>query len=231
MSREIDKDFEQLNDFIRNYSISTLAQNDVYVSNLKKSHKIYFSYAHLIWGINHQNICDKNIENRLLESCSDIGQVILLFSHGLYKPANLILRSSIENFIKAIGLFVDTDIVNKKHVYEIFDIAKQYPNCSHPNFLIMYNSLKTEYSNLCSHTHTANQQHMMHLSAFKNIPIFDKRYADELIKTTIKIVKTYITILVFSFRDNIFKINPSYRDIVLTSISDSDRRLLYQGNI
>lgn len=30
MSREIDKDFERLNDFIKNYSISTLAQNDVY---------------------------------------------------------------------------------------------------------------------------------------------------------------------------------------------------------
>lgn len=65
-----------------------------------------------------------------------------LVTHGCYKGAKLLLRSSIENFIKAVCFDEYPDIVIKKSVYEVFDIAKASMTFSGSKKYIRYYSYR-----------------------------------------------------------------------------------------
>lgn len=126
MSRLIKEDFDKLCTFIKDYSLSDVLKIDDAKKLLSSFHKKYFAYLVLIEGIHHKIEqydevlkMSKEQYEYLQESCSDVGQAFFLTFHGCYKGAKLLLRSSIENFLKGSCLDEDKSLPSTKSVYEV----------------------------------------------------------------------------------------------------------------
>ena len=109
MSRRIKEDFDNLCDFFKKYSLAPIFEEKDFVKQISTYHKKYYSYLVLVIELkeivdnaNYAPCMSQEQYNYVLESCSDVGQALFLVTHGCYKGAKLLLRSSIENFIKAV---------------------------------------------------------------------------------------------------------------------------------
>ena len=128
MSRLIKEDFDKMCTFIRDYGLSDVLEKEDARKLLSSYHKRYFAYLVLVEAI-HQKVAqnDKGLGmsqkqyEYLQESCSDVGQAFFLLFHGCYKGAKLLLRSSIENFLKGSCMDEDKSLPKTKSVYEVFD--------------------------------------------------------------------------------------------------------------
>lgn len=124
MSRLTNDDFKLLVDFLRCYSLESVSSNSDFLKNLKMVHKGYFSL--LVFSseltLNQAIGINSEVLNRVNETCSDIGASILLLAHGMYKQANMSLRSSIENFSKSIAYPECKNIIEDKSVFDLLPV-------------------------------------------------------------------------------------------------------------
>lgn len=229
MTRAVQQDFNALKVFFTEYSLENSLGSPKFISSLKSFHKAYFSFLNLVMHLEHQRFLPSEVCDRFKESCSDIGQSLFLMGHGAYKSANLILRSSIENFAKGIGFFEDPDVLTMTSLYKVFDVARTFRKCSFSDFSILINSLHTEYGGLCEYTHTATTSQMAHISALNVLPHFDFAKADQLNKLANRVLKNYLIIIIFSFKAEFFKIDPDNRDNILNALSPTIKRRIYEN--
>jgi len=229
MTRAVTRDFEDLKVFFTEYSLKISLESPEFIGSLKSFHKSYFSFLNLVMHLEHQKCLPNEVCDRLKESCSDIGQALFLMGHGAYKPANLILRSSIENFAKGVGFFEDSEILTMTSLYQVFDIAKKFKGCNLDEFYDVMNNLHTEYGNLCGYTHTATVSQMAHISALSVLPHFDLAKANQLSKIATRVLINYLKIILFSFKIEFFKIDPDNRDIILNTLSPTIKRKIYES--
>lgn len=229
MTRKVVKDFEDLKQFIGEYSLNTSLSSPDFITSLKAFHKAYFAFLNLVTQLEHQNIWPSEVSNRLRESCSDIGQALFLMCHGAYKPANLILRSSIENYAKGLGFYVDPSILTMKSLYDVFNVAKGFQGCAGVDFSQLMGSLHIDYGDLCEYTHTATINEMAHISALNVLPQFDLNKANSLSSIATRVLKNYVIIILFSFKKDFFRIDPDNRDSILCSLSATLNRQLHSS--
>ena len=128
MSREIPDDFAKLVDFIKEYNLQTVASNREFLKILSQQHKKFYSYltcvAELTELSKNTSLKPKIVKNQIAfitESCSDIGSTLFVMTHGAYKASKMMLRSSIETFLKGFTLDELTNINLEKSVFNIFD--------------------------------------------------------------------------------------------------------------
>lgn len=130
MSREIRHDFESLKVFFTEYNLTGFESNIKLVGLISKMHKKYFSILTFTAELKDQSSSktEPHISadqiSFLTETCSDLGNSLFCLVHGAYKPAKLILRSSIETFLKAFCQDEIPDISKEKSVYSLFDKVK-----------------------------------------------------------------------------------------------------------
>jgi len=212
MTRVVVQDFEALKVFFAEYSLQDSLKSPEFITSLKSFHKAYFSFLNFVMHLELQQNLPSEVCERIKESCSDIGQALFLMGHGAYKPANLILRSSIENFAKGLGFLEDPNILTLKSLYEVFDVAKTFKGCVGIDFSKIINTLHADYGTLCEHTHTATVDQMAHISALSILPHFDADKANQLNTMATRVLKNYLVIMIFSFKQAFFKIDPDNRD-------------------
>ena len=174
MSRECATDFKRLKEYLIGYSISENIKQHEYASSLKKMHKCYFSAVTWNAELTHNkdiffrlnSRCTNDIINRLSEAVSDLGSSLFNWSNGNYKASRVMLRISIENFVKGVSGIEESDQLTEKRVYKLFETsAKQtiFTSCSTVNKC--YTNLHNDYKLLCEDAHTATLQNMAHLSS------------------------------------------------------------------
>jgi hypothetical protein len=185
MVRSVDDDFKKLCDFLSGYSLSHLSADEVQKPLLKKSHKLYLSILHLWAQCQHQVLNNHLLldgvevgpDSELLpffrEAVSDIGNGFFCCLHGVYKPAHMALRSSIENFLRFMSGGFDHSALTSTSVYELFDIAKQTVPFS-AGKVRHHSRLQGSYKELCKFTHSASLDHMSGVHALSHFPSFDK---------------------------------------------------------
>lgn len=194
MSRLIKEDFDKLCTFIKDYSLSDVLEIDDAKKLLSSFHKKYFAYLVLIEEIHHKieqhdevlKIPKEQYEY-LHESCSDVGQAFFLTFHGCYKGAKLLLRSSIENFLKGSCLDEDESLPSTKSVYEVFDKARATGTFKETK-ANLHMQLHNEYALLCQDVHTADVSHMASITALNHFPSFHNEDAGNILKMVQKII-------------------------------------------
>lgn len=121
-----------------------------------------------ILQISNISIDAKELSFDLLSECfSDIVSSFSAALHGLYKPANMSLRSSIETFTKGISSLHSTEASTTKSVYRIFEIAKTCNTFSDASEKY-FNTVHQQYVLLCNFTHTSTKAHMVRNHALAN---------------------------------------------------------------
>ncbi len=184
MSRIIANDFDRLLDYIRQYSIPTEIQNDALKRELKNGHKIYlcllflWNRLHCLHSENQLSLCNTSISDTLIlnymeEAISDIGSGFSCCIHGNYKPAFMMLRSSIENYLRFTSCEFNHEAKTTTVISNLFEIAKDIPIFENQNRDYL-NQLRQIYGELCAYTHTASLTHMTRIHAISHFPRFDR---------------------------------------------------------
>lgn len=232
MTREIALDFNSLQDFIGAYNLAGLVQAE-YVAQLKPMHKKLFALMTITAEIEHNNKQNKLFpalsEMYLKESVSDIGQSLFCWVHGAYKPANLILRSGIETFIKAIASQEIPEIVNEKSMYAVFDSARNTSFFSSELGKYYFAKIHQSYKRLCGIVHTAGPSNMANISALKAFPVFSKANATSVCQDVVTILTAIISIMYVCFYKFIPKMHPKNQLNFLSSIPRSTKKKICDG--
>lgn len=226
MAREVSRDYQEFIEFMNNYQLNHKFSNKG-SEQIKIMHKLYYSYLVLITECEENDFFEENIHFRYKESCSDLGHALLLAYQGLYKPSYLILRSSIENFIRGLGFQVDPSALTITKVYELFDIAKKYNSSKMNNIENIIHSLHTEYGALCKYTHTSSTHEMTHLTAFYSLPSIDISSLKIIVGFISRIVRSYLMILISSKHDDFFKkISNNNRMVIFNALGKRDKYII-----
>jgi hypothetical protein len=240
MSRETVTDLEELIVFAKNYSLTPSLANKQFVKLLSSQHKRYFALLTLLAELKHQDIkpvasstpqyrsMNKAFLDYGAESVSDLGSALFVWIHGGYKGARQVLRSSVENFLKAIGSLHSADIGNLRNTYELIDTVRQVSFFQESKNLWMYSSLKQIYAMLCADVHTATIQQMSHISALGYFPNFVAKDAAQFEQVFLRLTRVYASILCLMFKNNFKKMHFKNRDIILAAITKDVRKRLHE---
>lgn len=212
MTREIAEDFAILETFIGGFNLSNIASNAEIIGKMKPMHKKLFALMTFVAEVDHKNQ-DSNILsprslNYLKESVSDMGQALFCWIQGAYKPANLILRSSIETFVRATAGQENNDIFSEKNMYRVFELAHvtSYFNSEMCNDFL--SSIHSTYKELCIIAHTGSFASMAHISALKTFPFFSKKEAQLVYRDFVKISTMMLSIVYVIFFKFIHTMHP-----------------------
>jgi hypothetical protein len=200
--REVNDDFTKLLDHINNFKLDNFQSEDNQ-KFLKSAHKEYFSYLHFeaqflkrLESNNlkyEQQIFSKNDFNLnlFIEAKSDLSLGFFCSLNGTYKPANMLIRSSIENIIRFLGGIFDKRCESTTSISELFELAKKIPffqvNKEHLNVLI------SNYKHLCRHTHSCPSA-MAKISSISQFPRFEMALMKEWKNTFSSIIKCIISL-------------------------------------
>lgn len=184
MTRVLDQDFGSLVDFLTAYDLSGAVKDPAQLQLLKAAHKAYLPFLQL-WSICLHLAKQKQFQHfgqevgsgslffaHLLEAVSDIGSGLFCCVHGAYKPGQMALRSSIENFLRFSAGPFDSATLKTTSVYDLFGIAKKTVPFASPRDKYLH-ALRSEYVDLCKFSHSASLTHMAGVQALAHFPSFD----------------------------------------------------------
>lgn len=228
MSREIAKDFESF----KKYALNLNSKIEFTVPELSSVHKKYLGLLIILAELRNTDsrikttISEKS-KRYFFEGNSDIGTAIISCLYGLYKPSKMLLRSSIENLLKAVGYDYDNGIIKQKSVYEIFNIAEKCNFFSTNKDL--FRKLKSEYVQLCRVVHTATESEMEGLTYLKIVPQYNKRKFTSQINKIHIVSELFLTIACQYCRDYYLYMHPQNQKEINRILKSSITRKLLLG--
>lgn len=225
MTRELKSDFKEFESYI-----SKPLNNNKAITNdfLKPIHKWIFSFLVYIHLINDDvNFMNEEGKKFINEALSDVIQSIHCLVYGLVKPAELLLRSSIENFIRSIASQEAPELISEKSIYLLFDKART--NQIFSSNLTYFDSLRSIYGNLCGFTHSSLDKHF-NINSFNQIQRISKKDVVSYQKELDQIITSYLFLLIkynFVFFESIYFKN---KNIILDSLKAKTKKELFLVN-
>lgn len=224
MSRAVTSDFDKLKEFFSKYSTTKNLENKDFIEFLSAYHKKYLAYLTYIAEISSyktektlSGLLDSQFDF-LAESCSDCGLALFDSANGNYKAARLLLRSSIENFMKAIAQDEDNSIDQEPSVFKLFDRVKAIGFFSRSETKKLFEDIHQEYKELCKDVHTATTANMTKLSALNTFPSFDQKQVDGVLRIVIVLITSYITLMVLKYNKHYHSIGFLNKEVIENGI-------------
>jgi hypothetical protein len=238
MARDVREDFQNLEQFIRQYRLPDPADNPALRNLLSRQHKVYHAILTLLAELEHQSwhpitqtdprgsYANDLIRERLLEFASDLGSALFAWLNGMYKAARLLLRSAIENFIKTIGLLDCDHILTLRNTYEVFDLAETGSFFSISANIPRFRCLRDAYSTLSRDVHTATSAEMQHVAALNFFPRFGEAEAHRFANLFTRVASVCLEALVL-LCENVYRaMHHRNRDVVNGVLSHAVRATL-----
>ncbi|MEZ4853659.1 hypothetical protein [Flavobacterium sp.] len=228
MSRVIKKDFDEILKYIENFNLKSLLKEDGFTIFISIYHKKYYSYFALITEL--ENSIPKNEYLYLKESNSDLITCLFHLTTGNYKSSKLILRSSIECFLKGFSLSFLPNIDKEKSVYELFDKIKTIDFFKNEPNKSEFRNLHNIYKILCKDVHTAEEVNMANINSLDFFPKYSKVKVNEIIKIVLKLIPSYCFLISKKYNSNFHKIHHSFKDLILKTIEKDLRPEIMNTN-
>lgn len=233
MSREIKSDFSNLKDFIAKYNLRELSTNAEFINILSKQHKKFYSYLTGIAELSslyHDKsinplIAEKQI-NYILESCSDIGCSLFEMVHGAYKASKMMLRSSIETFLKGFNLDDIPNLDQEKSIFKVFEKVKVLPFFLTEPQNKIFGKIHSVYKVLCQDTHTATTINMLQITALKYFPTFNLNEAEKVSKYLIELVSLYNSLICIKYNNHFHRMHHRNKENIIKNIPKKFRALI-----
>jgi hypothetical protein len=240
MSRLLEQDFEKLVVYLNQYTLADLLTSNIRNQLIKKSHK-YCLTALQLWSIvelktktdslliGKLKIDPLSSQFDLLSECfSDITSSFFAALHGLYKPANMSLRSAIETFIRGISGLSVREAETTKNVYRAFEIAKKcdpFLGAAKPYF----ETIHQQYALLCGFTHTTTKAHMVKNHALLNFAKQDTEQLKVWLKHYEITITAILSILIYS-NSELYLNSPTTAQDLYEETVKKDVRLFVLGS-
>lgn len=224
MSRIVQTDFEKLKEFIETYTLKNLMLDDNYVQLISTCHKKYFAYLTLIAEL--KNTLKEKEFSFILESTSDVATALFHLFSGSYKSCKLILRSSIETFLKGFCLSFIEDIDKESSIYNMFNRIKALPFFNEEFNKRELDIIHYHYKELCKDVHSADEINMEKISALNLFPKYSKEDGNSIISIFLKLIPCYITLLCKKYNIIFHKIHHRNQEIILYAINKAKRPII-----
>ncbi|WP_299773019.1 hypothetical protein [uncultured Pseudoteredinibacter sp.] len=235
MTRECKKDFERIQGYVGKYSIEQNLDNSDYIASLKRMHKCYFSLITWNAELLHRKegfaslepSSSEDIILRLAEVVSDSGTSLFNWMNGNYKASRVMLRVSIENFVRAISAFEDKSQLLEKNVHQLFERAsKQEVFRKEGNIRKCYESLHSDYKTLCEDAHTASVHNMEHLTSLSDLPAYEKEKSGSSAEIYVRICRNITAIFCIRFNSFYHQMHHRNRENILNSLSSEIKSIV-----
>ena len=226
MSRYIQSDYNKLLTYLENYSLKTVLTDDEFQRNAKCIHRKLLSILIMINELEAQKVFDDVERKYFTEIGSDLIQAFFCWANGAYKPAELQLRSGIENYIKALVYKEKTTILMIKNVYEVFDEAASSKVFDNEVCKKHFDTLHNEYSNLCAFVHGAIHS-LFQIGAMISLPEYNSKLASEFCNNFQRTVNSMLSVLYYNYFANVFKMHDENREIFLQGLLKADKAEIY----
>lgn len=225
MLRFVQQDFSRLQAYLAAYSLSPDLGAQAREELLKRAHKCSLAALQIWAGMETQaasgsftllgeKVAGTSDQYAQLSECfSDLMSALFSSLHGLYKPANMSLRSAIETFVRGAAGVTSKEASMTTNVYRLFELAGKQPifsvgSGSH------FGALNQQYSDLCLFAHSATPAHMARTFALANYPRHDTTQFREVVKRSERITADVLALLVSANRDLYLKVPPRAQDLL-----------------
>lgn len=234
MSKYTNEDANKLKQYFEEYGLKNIFLNAEFVEEFNKVHKKALGYLVVYSEMEKQNKSNKYFKNQAMfyfkESVSDILQSVFAWVNGAYKASDLLLRSSIENFNKAIIGNVNSDVYVEKSVYRIFDMTEQMEVYKimigkEPLSIVLHRL----YGELCKSTHTATTDDMEHITALNLLPKYEKEKTVEFRKKFEMLIDAYLGFFLANYREVVDSMHRCNVDIFYEVLSKNIIRSVVNG--
>lgn len=229
MNRLISDDFKRLINYFNGYNLRTVIVKAEFEKNAKSIHRKLYAFLVLTNELELQKILpssDETLNKLFKEIGSDLILSFFCWVNGAYKPAELQLRSSIENFIKAFLYNQTPQIITTKSVYEIFNIAEKSDIFNNQICFSHYALLKREYSSLCAYVHSSIDK-LAQNEALIQLPKYNDTLANEFCMHFQNVVNKMLSISYYTYYDNVYLMHVTNRDLFLQGLLKNDKYEIY----
>lgn len=228
MARTIKNDFDDLIKYIERFTLKPLLKEKGYKDFVSAYHKKYFGFFVLTTEL--ESVMPKNEYLFLKEANSDLTTCLFHLTTGNYKSAKLLLRSSIECYIKGFSLSWIDNINIEKSVYKIFDKVKNLSYFSDVPFRTEFENIQNIYKILCKDAHTAEKVNMANINSLDFFPKYSKSKSSEVIDIILKLIPAYCFLLANKYNETFHRIHHIHKEIVLHSIDKNYRPIIMNTN-
>lgn len=229
MNRLIGDDFNRLITYFSEYNLRTVITRDEFKINAKSIHRKLYAFLVLTNELEMQNILSSS-EEILSKLFKEVGSDLILsffcWVNGAYKPAELQLRSSIENFVKAFLYKQFPQIIMTKSVYEIFDLAENSDIFNNKICFSHYSILRNEYASLCAYVHSSMDK-LAQNEALIQLPKYNNVLANEFCIHFQNVVNKMLSISYYTYYDNVYLMHVTNRDLFLQGLLKRDKYEIY----
>lgn len=222
MSRHIQEDFNRFVEFLSAYNLSSYTSAPKQLDTCKGMHKKLFGLLIFNAEFKMQG-SHPNSVIFLEETCSDLLLSLFCVVQGLYKPAKLQLRCSMENFLKSLVMIYTPTIIHEKSVYAIFDAAKKDMHFSTSPGKACVDALHNDYATLCRTVH-GDPTIMKPTSALSMLPQYDQTFQHEISSIYVRTIECYLEILYLNFPDIVDKMHPDNKKDFLDCLTKSTKK-------
>lgn len=221
MSRRIKDDFDAFSVFLSNYNLASYNTNPKQIESCKSMHKKLFGILIFVAEFKSQNIHNDS-GSYLDEVASDLLLSLFCVVQGLYKPAKLQLRCSIENFLKALVLINNSAITLKKSAYAIFDAAKIDRHFTTTYGAHCFELIHSDYATLCRTVHGyLNELHPT--GALSLLPQYNETLQNEVSCIYNRVVENYSGIFYLNYPEVIDQMHPENKKDFLDCLSKTTK--------
>ena len=215
--RVIKEDFEDLKEYLENFSLSLLVKDEDYLRFISTCHKKYYSF--FITSVELKDCYTFKEYLFLKETNSDLATSLFHIMTGSYKSARLLLRSSIECFIKSFALDWSPDIDKEKSVYEIFKKVKALKYFSSEPQKSQFKIIHQIYKELCKDVHASDKVNMAQIDALDLLPSYSKKEANKIANIYINLIPSYLFLICDKFNSRYHEIHHTNKEIILMGIN------------
>ena len=242
MVRAVDDDFKRLVDFISTYSTSKIIELEGFVPSTRITHKHYVPLLQILAETNKlatsreltffgDQIGPYSKSILYLQECvSDIGCSLFCSINGAYKPADMLLRSAIENFMKfAVGASAKK-VYRMKNVYEIFELFQANKAFDVVDKKV-YELIRFLYVELCKTTHTASVTQMAKIHSLNSFPGFHQAKYGCWVKNSTQLIVAFSAIIVAGNKNIYLGAHYKSREIIEAVLPKPVLRKILAGEI
>lgn len=238
MSREAKADLDALRAFVRGYSLAGVAENSGYDSLLSQQHRRYLALLVILAELEEQRgdrprptqdttdfPCGQQA-SFIRESVSDVGQAIFCWMHGGYKACRIVMRSSIESFIKGMACKDDPSVLTETRLYKVFEHAGAVPFFANRPGTKLFSDLSGRYGQLSADVHTAQAVNMSNISALNYFPTFEPHVAKVASEHVVFIAARLLVALCLRFNSGFHAMHHRNKETVLQGVPSNYKRLI-----
>ena len=222
MSRRIGEDFKRLNTFLELYNLNSYVSDQSQINIYKAMHKKLYGLLIFSAEFEKQRVHEHSVPF-ITEMVSDLMLALFCTAQGMYKPAKLQLRCSMENFLKSLIMIDRPLIIEEKSVYEIFNAAKQDRHFTSSVGNKKITQIEDDYSNLCRTVH--GDPAVMHpISALALLPQYEESLLKELSSLYVRTIENYLGVFYLNYPIVVDTMHPENKKDFLDCLSKSTKK-------